>query len=440
MVPAPGAYNIFTAINKDVHRHKRKVLSQGFSDQSIRAFEPTMLRHINIFVRTLMGSPNSDAVESTWSAPFNMTARSRFLQYDVMGEFGFGQSFHLQTKPDNHFLIDAVTATSRKAGAIVQYPKLGYLQLEKLFYRKGLEMRAKYLRLMGDLVKSRVTAEKDSQHDLFSFLVDAKNPETGVGFTESELWAESRFLLIAGKQTKGIAVKMTNNHIGADTSSTGLSGAFFYLTAYPASYEKLVTEIRSTFHSGEEIKSGPKLAGCQYLRACIDEMMRMSPPISGTLWREVRQGGINLDDHHIPAKIDIGVNPYALHHNGEIFPNPSVFRPERWIVSDDNPQEAVEKARHAFSPFSLGTRSCAGRNMAYMELTDTLARTCWYLDFKRADGPLGAVAAGTIDGPEGRDNVKEFQLLEHLTCAHDGPYLQFRARHGVGAELFNGSH
>ena len=66
-----------------------------------------------------------------------------------MGEFGFGQSFELQTKQDNRSLIDAVTATTHKAGAYLQYPKLQYLQLDRLLYRKGLWMREEYLQLMG---------------------------------------------------------------------------------------------------------------------------------------------------------------------------------------------------------------------------------------------------------------------------------------------------
>ena len=200
MVPAPGAFNIFTAVDKDIHRFKRKVLSQGFSDQAIRTFEPTLLHHIDLFVKSLLESCNNGSDNQVeWSVPLNMTDYCRYLQYDVMGEFGFGQSFELQTKTDNRFLIDAVTATGLKAGVFVQYPKLQYLQLDKLLYRKGLWMREKYLQLMARLVKERLIAEKDSQNDLFSFLVDAKDPETGRGFTESELWAESRFLLIAGQ-------------------------------------------------------------------------------------------------------------------------------------------------------------------------------------------------------------------------------------------------
>lgn len=200
MVPEPGAYNIFTAVDKSIHRHKRKVLSQGFSDQCIRSFEPTILEHVDIFVRNFLEKPAVDQV-SGWSTPVDMTLACRYLGYDIMGEFGFGQSFQLQSDEKNHFLIDAVTATSRKAGVYVLYPALQKLQLEKLFYKRGLVMRQKYLDLMSWLVRSRkaAEAEKFNRPDLLTFLVDAKDPETGEGFTESEMWAESRFLLIAGK-------------------------------------------------------------------------------------------------------------------------------------------------------------------------------------------------------------------------------------------------
>ena len=202
MIPAPGAFNIFTAVDKDIHRFKRKVLSQGFSDQAIRAFEPTMLHHMDLFVKKLVKVSGQIDDDDGWSRPLDMTESCRHLQYDIMGEFGFGQSFQLQTKPDNHFLIDATTATSRKAGVYVQYPRLQYLHLEKLLYRKGILIREKFLKLMARLVRERLSAEKGSQNDLFSFLVDAKDPETGRGFTENELWAESRFLLIAGMSSQ----------------------------------------------------------------------------------------------------------------------------------------------------------------------------------------------------------------------------------------------
>lgn len=232
---------------------------------------------------------------------------------------------------------------------------------------------------------------------------------------------------------------------GSDTSSTALAAAFFYLSRYPACYDKLVSEIRSIFPSGQEIQTGPKLSQCYYLRACIDEAMRMTPPVGGPLWREVCVGGLVIDSELIPAGYDVSCSTYVIHHSEEIFPNSYTYKPERWIVSGDNPKEVVDRARAAFSPFSLGSRACAGRTMAYMEISDTLAKTIWYLDFRRpVSGHLGRVGEGTEGKGDGRGRVNEFQLMDHLTSSHDGPFLEFRCRadsgEGFGKELFVDDH
>ena len=106
---------------------------------------------------------------------------------------------------------------------------------------------------------------------------------------------------------------------GADTTATTIAATFFYLARNPQCYERLAQEIRSKFQSGAEI-CGSKLSTCQYLRACIDEAMRMSPPIPGTLWREQASddGGekpIVIDGHVIPQGTYVGVSTYTLHHN-----------------------------------------------------------------------------------------------------------------------------
>lgn len=200
MIPAPGAYNVFTATDKAIHHHKRKLLNQGFSDKTLRAFEPTVLRQIMLYLRNLLKSREKQGKQASWSTPIDMTTTFRYLKYDLMGEFGFGQSFRMQSTTDNHFLLNAITATTMKSHVYVQYPNLAYLQLEKLLFAKGLKMRAKFLHLISEMVKSRLAMGKNSQNDLFSCLVDAKHPDTGKSFSDAELWAESRFLLIAGKQ------------------------------------------------------------------------------------------------------------------------------------------------------------------------------------------------------------------------------------------------
>ena len=157
----------------------------------------------------------------------------------------------------------------------------------------------------------------------------------------------------------------------------------------------------------------------------------MSPPISATPWREVGENGIRVDNQYIPAGCEIGVSMYSFHHNEDIFPDSYTFKPERWIESAENPKETLERARHTFNPFSVGRHSCVGRNFAYIEMMDTLARTMFYLDFRRTEGPLASVGEGDAGAKYGRHRIDEFQLREHITCSHQGPFLEFRRREGV---------
>jgi cytochrome P450 len=137
--------------------------------------------------------------------------------------------------------------------------------------------------------RSKIGLDTDRK-DFFYYLLNARDPETGKGFTGPELWGESNLLIIAG----------------SDTTSTALAGSFFYLVHNPSTLKKLTDEIRSTFETVEDINSGLTLNLCTYLRAVIDEAMRLSPPVGGILPREVLPGGLEVDGIHIPEGTYLG--------------------------------------------------------------------------------------------------------------------------------------
>lgn len=85
-----------------------------------------------------------------------------------------------------------------------------------------------------------------------------------------------------------------------------MCATLFYLTRYPDAYERLKTEIRNEFSSIDEIRSGPTLESCVYLSACINESMRLSPPTPRAPWREVKLGGIDVDNEYILEGYDVG--------------------------------------------------------------------------------------------------------------------------------------
>ena len=207
-----------------------------------------------------------------------------------------------------------------------------------------------------------------------------------------------------------------NLSIGGDTTGTGLTVFFFYITHNLEAYRKLAEEIRSTFSSATEITSGPKLASCKYLRACIDETLRMSPSVTGNIWRQQAPddtGPFIVDGHVIPRGTDVSISTYALHHNPAYFPDPYAYKPERWLESDTERKRLMNKA---FCPFSIGYRGCAGKTVAYVEMSLAIAKAFFYFDVERAPGKDGELGAGTPGGKRGRDRPEVFQLLD--TCLH----------------------
>lgn len=206
---------------------------------------------------------------------------------------------------------------------------------------------------------------------------------------------------------------------------------FFYLAHNRDYYERLAAEIRTTFASSSEIRSGPQLSNCHYLRACIDETLRIAPPVPGTLWRELASDETHtpliIDGHVVPPGTQVGVNIYALQHNEKYFPDPYRFRPERWLPSE-TPESQRQLMHEAFTPFSIGYRGCAGKAMAYLETSLVIAKTLWYFDFKLAPGKLGKVGGGTPGRTDGRGRPEEYQLYDVIAGEHDGPYLVFSPR------------
>jgi len=160
-MPGPGVYNIHTVIGKDIHSFKRKVISQGLTDRCMREFEPSLNVHIDKFIQNLgeLSRETCPAGPQSWSTPINMTQWCQWLAYDVMGQFGFGQSFEMQDKPDNHFLIRGIAASNRRANIYAQFPDLKKTRIDTLLYPWASQMRQRFLSLTTRIVQDRLRAE-----------------------------------------------------------------------------------------------------------------------------------------------------------------------------------------------------------------------------------------------------------------------------------------
>lgn len=278
-----------------------------------------------------------------------------------------------------------------------------------------------YNEFVYDIVTNRIALqkqqaqmpEKERRQDMFYFLYEALKPHTGLpAYSEEDLRADANLLVITGTDTIGVA----------------LSSIFFYLSGDPRRCQKLVNEILTTFDSVEDVVHGPNLTGCTYLRACIDEVMRLTPAASCELQREVLPGGIEIMGKHYPAGTVVATLPWANGRNETVYRDPSVFRPERWIVDEEAglTREEVARLKANFHPFLSGPGVCPGRNVALLEIMITVARTLYRFELRRVPGSTRG--GGDDHLGWGRRDKNQFQIEDAYIALRQGPDVQFRKR------------
>ncbi|KAH9901774.1 cytochrome P450 [Xylariomycetidae sp. FL2044] len=411
-----GNQSIFSTFDRETHRQKRQVIGQPINERSMRTFEPTMLEQVDIFLRIVRDS-------SAASVPLNVTERCQRLGFDIVGHLAFGCALKLQTQAENRLFLSFLRGAKGRVAVYMQYPFLA--PLESVLRMLPSSQRKRFRRKLSQIIQTRVSEGHEGKHDLYSIVAAnvARGAPDPLG---SDMWAEAIFFITAG----------------GTPPATVMSALFFYLSRYPDVYQRLSKEIRETFASGDDIRGGPLLTSCKYLRACIEETLRMAPPNVSTLWREQIEndqdtGPLVVDGHVVPRGTQVGVNIYALHHNEKYFRNPFTFDPGRWLEDTQGSDETrpttttTFTAHKAFVPFIAGPRSCAGKAMAYLEISLVMAKTIWFFDFEPAPGPLGRVGQGGPKRGDGRGRADEFQVYDVFNAHHDGPYLVFRPRLGA---------
>ena len=143
---------------------------------------------------------------------------------------------------------------------------------------------------------------------------------------------------------------------GSETTATLLSGVTYLLLTNPLALATLAKEVRSAFKSEDEIDIG-SVSRLTYMLACLNEALRMYPPVPTGLPRIVPKGGASVADHYVPESTTVAIFQWATYHIADNFKDPFNFHPERFL---GDPKFANDKI-DALQPFHIGSRNCLGK-------------------------------------------------------------------------------
>ncbi|KAI1491664.1 cytochrome P450 [Biscogniauxia mediterranea] len=330
------------------HSIQRKSLSHAFSAQSLRDDEYVVQTYVNLFIEQLrkFGGPGTEGID--------LSEAYNWVTFDIIGDLTFGESFNAVAEAKTNFWISLILDAAYFAMVSTTAKRMPILKLMLPFVMpKDAATRFKLHRKLTDekLQKRINQGATSNREDFFAHILRRGK------FTPGQLRTQSIVLTVAG----------------SETTSTFLSGVTYFLLKNPGALETLQREVRAAFASPDDI-TGDATSQLPYLRAVVDEGLRLFPPVSLGLQRV--SPGASVDGHWIPAGTRVSTDPFTAAHDSRNFAQPWEFRPERWTDPDgDNNKDASR-------PFSIGPRACIGTNLALLESRIILAKVVHAFDLE----------------------------------------------------------
>ncbi|KAH7346321.1 cytochrome P450 [Rhexocercosporidium sp. MPI-PUGE-AT-0058] len=332
--------DIFTERDKDAHKHRRRLLSNGFSINYLNHLEPAMMECVDAFQEFL----EQKCEEGHGSAEVDMFSNLANVTADVLTATVFGESWNL-TKTNNTHLKEIFAKQLRTMLAHAQIPFLKYIPFMPSPVNHEIEDR-----LNGILTKRRSVDKKEVKKDLLQMLIDTKEKYPN-DYKEGHIKADMILFMIAG----------------TDTSSVTLTFCLLLLLNNPDKLAKLAKELDEAFTSRDDPITFEKTLNLPYLNAALNESMRVMP-VAIAFARQSTET-IVVNGYEIPPDTHISIDLAQLGRDPKYWPDPELFIPERWLA----PYKGHEVDRKATLPFSTGPRNCIGMQFALRELRLLLA-------------------------------------------------------------------
>ncbi|RMZ81318.1 hypothetical protein DV737_g2605, partial [Chaetothyriales sp. CBS 132003] len=310
------------------HALRRKTWDKGLGTKALRDYEPRVEEYTQQLLSFLKKKEGS---------PVDVSTLFNFYSFDVMGDLAFGKGFDMLKEDVVHYYMTSVHANMLAVSAFSHlvwiFPLLKAipgLNREHIIFQSWLT----------DQVSAR-RAMKIERPDLFSWLLaDYESAEKPTAQNLIDLHGDAHLIVVAG----------------SDTTAASLTCLFFELAQNPSVLQQLYEELDQYFAENEQ-PTATTLSKLDYLSACINETLRLHPPVPSGLQRMTPPEGLQLEGTYIPGDTIVQVPTYTLHRDERAFVQPNEFIPERWTSKPE-----LVKDVSVFSPFGTAVRAAKGQD------------------------------------------------------------------------------
>nr|GAT44522.1 predicted protein [Mycena chlorophos] len=329
----------------DAHANRRKIWNRGMSSESLKGYEGILADRVQI----MLDQFDRFVQQGSGKGMVDMAAWCSYLTFDFMGDMAFGGGFDMLRDGEDRGGIFSIIKIGIKATAIIaQIPWIA----PTVDLIPGLNSVMNALRNFAySSASNRVKSGPKVNKDLWYHLMDEDGHEK-VKPTMPEVLVDGVLAIVAG----------------SDTSAFALSYFFWTMLTNPDVFARVKAEVDSVYPDPEAILRSERQNDLKFLNACLQETLRLFPPVPTGGSREIPTGDPKLiAGKLIPQHTNVSLPAYVIHRSPKhFFPAPDTFDPDRWLRERKDSSEVLNQS--VLLTFSYGAANCAAKHLAWREL------------------------------------------------------------------------
>ncbi|NP_001352524.1 probable cytochrome P450 311a1 [Drosophila obscura] len=359
---------------------QRRLLTPAFRPILLRSFAPSVAKHADRLIQRL------DATRGTF---LEVTDPLFACLLDAIVDTSMGGQ--LDTQSVAHSPI--VGAFHRSSQLLFKRMINPLLTSDWVFQRtqlwRELSEQLQVIHTLMDSLIERRSAQLQQQADVA--------PRKALNLLDTLLLAKIDGEPLSRKQIRDEV--NTFVFAGVDTTTAAMSFVLYALAKNPEAQDRLLEELRQLPPNGSTDLDA--LNELPYLDALLKEVLRLYT-IVPTTGRQTTCSTV-IGGRTYCAGVTLWINMYGLAHDASYYPDPYVFRPERWMQATATLQQDVASSSFSYIPFSGGPHVCIGRRYALLlmkQLTAHIA-TAFRLELRPDEPELTLQAQMVLKAREG---------------------------------------